>query len=433
MRNVTIKNIGLIISLLPLMLPGKTAQAQVYPEQYLQQARENNPGLRAQHLEWEAARKQADISGSLPDPVLTAGFFISPMERFMGNQWFDVGLMQMFPWFGTLERQREVADKIAESRHHQYREERNRLFMEMTRLWLEMVRKQQEWEIIQEYRKLLASREDLIYSRYQGGMQTQGLALDIHRLEIRLAELQNREEKLASDLKSLGESFNLLIGRETGATIEIPSGLPEYLPERLPEHQYLQEAGSEVLTREFAGNPRLQYQEERSRAAQANQALSRLQTRPMLGIGLQYSWLAPGKAPGQMDGGHMFMPMVSVSLPVFRNKNQASHDQAGLLYESAQRQYDEELVRLQVQYSKLLNDTDNLLRDKVFYNRQMDITRKTWDLVINAYASGDEGFEELLNIQDQLLLLEWRLVENQVNYYMTLAEMDKLMARNIFE
>lgn len=419
------KNIGLIISLLLMMLTSKSGHAQVYPEQYLQQALENNPGLKAQYLEWEATRKQVDLAGSLPDPVLSAGFFISPMERFMGNQWFDVGLMQMFPWFGTLERQRNVAEKIAESRYHQFREERNTLFMEMTRLWLEMTRKQQEQEIIQKYRKLLESREDLIYSRYQGGMQTPGLALDLHRMEIQLAELQNREEKLESDLRALGESFNLLIGRDMNAAVEVPSDLQE--------HHYEPEPGSEVRIREFAGNPQLKYREEMTQAARVRQDLSRLQTRPMLGVGLQYSWLAPGKAPGQMDGGHMFMPMVSVSLPVFGNKNQASHEQAGLLYESAQRRYDEELIRLQVQYSNLMNDMDNLMRDKEFYNRQMEITRRTWDLVINAYASGDEGFDELLRIQDQLLLLEWRLVENQVDYYMTLAELDRLKARNIFE
>jgi outer membrane protein TolC len=425
MQHPIIKYPGLLISLLLLLLTGRTAQAQVYPEQYLQQALENNPGLRAQQLAWEAAIKQADIAGSLPDPVLTAGLFTSPMERFMGKQWVDAGLMQMFPWFGTLERQREVAEKMAESRHHQYREDRNRLFMEMTRLWLEMARKQQERDLVRKYKKLLEEREDLIYSRYQGGMQTQGLALDIHRLEIRLAELQNREDKLTSDLRALRESFNLLIGREPGSSIEVPSDLPET--------QNLPETIQDVSFREFTSHPRLQYQEERTRAARANQALSRLQTRPMLGIGLQYAWFAPGNAPAQMEGGHMLMPMVSVSLPVFLNKNRANRDQAALLFESAQRQYDEEYVRLQVRYSNLLSDVDNFLRDRAFYRRQLEITRKTWELVINAYASGSEGFEEMLSIQDQLLLLEWRLVENQVDYLMIQAELDELMARNIFE
>ena len=397
--------------------------AQVYPEQYLQQALDNNPGLQAQQKDWKASQQQADISSALPDPTLSAGFFTPPMERFMGTQWVDVGIMQMFPWFGTLGKQKSAAEKMAESQYHQYRDERNRLFMEMTRMWLEIYRKEQELNIIVRYKEILKHREDIIYTRYEAGQQRSGLTLDIYRLELQLAGLQNREEKLREEKNALLESFNILAGRELQAAIETPDTLPQLSPA---------ETETEPGREHFTSNPALNRAEYAAEAAEIRQEASRLMTRPMLGVGLQYSYFSPGNA-GQMDGGHMLMPMVSVSLPIFSRKNQATRQQSGLLADAAHFRKDEVINTLQTQWTQLKAKISNLQHDHKFYQRQLDITQKTWELIINAYASGDEGFDELLRIQDQLLDLEWRMLENQINQNLARAEMDLLMARNIFK
>jgi outer membrane protein, heavy metal efflux system len=408
-----------------LSLGTMKSYAQIYPEQYLQQALENNPGLQAQHKVWEAAQQQADISSALPDPTLSAGFFTPPMKRFMGNQWFDLGFMQMFPWPGTLSKQRSAAEKMAESQYHQYRDERNRLFMEMTRLWLEIYRKEQELKIIERYKEIIKSREDIIYTRYEAGQQRSGLALDIYRLEIKHATLENREQKIREEHKALAVSFKILTGRESPETIETPDTLTSVASVDF-------DALSD--TEDFASNPQLKMDETATEAARIQQELSLIKTRPMLGIGLQYSYFAPGDAAmGQMDGGHMIMPMVSVSLPIFSRKNRAAHQQSQLLADAAHYRQDNRINTLQTQWTQLQAKINNLQRDNEFYNHQLDITQKTWDLIINAYASGDEGFDELLRIQDQLLDLEWRILENHINQHLARAEMDLLMARNIFE
>jgi outer membrane protein, heavy metal efflux system len=310
----------LVLWVIALSMGTIKSHAQVYPEQYLQQALENNPGLQAQHKDWEASQQQVDITGTLPDPTLSAGFFTPPMERFMGNQWVDVGLMQMFPWPGTLGKQKSAAEKMAESQYHQYRDERNRLFMEMTRLWLEIYRKEQELKIIERYKEILKSREDIIYTRYEAGQQRSGLTLDIYRLEIQLAALDNREEKIREEHRALVESFNILTGRELAETIETPDTLTVFTPEDFE---------TQPDTESFASNPQLNRAQTATEAAEIQQEVSRLKTRPMLGLGLQYSYFAPGEAAmGQMDGGHMVMPMVSVSLPIFGKRNQATQQQS---------------------------------------------------------------------------------------------------------
>ena len=414
----------------------RQAGAQVYPEAYLDEALQNNPGLQAQQKGYEASLQQVDIASALPDPELSAGIFTPPMKRLMGNQWFDVRVMQMFPWFGTLDRQKEAAEHMAEGSRHQYRERRNRLYMEMTRLWLDIYKKEEQKEVIKQSIDILKAREDLIYVRYEAGQERSGLALDIYRMEIQIAGLENRREKLGEEKNSLVRSFNILVGREETAAIETPSALPETTMADIPARpetgadQVYDQAGINA----FANNPQLNMAQSGAQAAETEKEISRLMTRPMLGFGLQYSWFAPGEAAmGQMEGGHMLMPMISVSLPIFRNKNRATRHQGQLVAEMEAFRESDQVNNLQTQWAQLESASKNLQRDHKFYSDQLEITRKAWDLVLAGYAAGDEGFDELLRLQDQLIDLEWRMLETSVNKQIKHAEMDMLHAKNIFE
>ena len=418
---------GRIAGLLILFsyMAGPATFAQVYPEAYLEEALQNNPGIQAAQKYHESSLQQADIASALPDPELSAGFFTPPMERLMGNQWFDVRVMQMFPWFGTLKKRRTVAGYLAEETNHLYRDQRNRLFMEMTRLWLDIYKKEQQMEVLGKSAEILRKREDLIYSRYKGGRQDSGIALDIYRMEIEIAGIENRIEKLDEERTSLVRSFNILAGRDETAGIETPENLPGVTDPAIA-------APSGINS--FEGNPRVSMARARTEAAGIREELSRLATRPMLGVGLQYSYFAPGSAAmGQMDGGHMIMPMVSVTLPLFGNKNQATRQQGILQAEAEAFRESDQVNNLRVSYSELEAELQNIRRDNDFYRQQLQITSKAMDLVLSGYAAGSEGFDELLRLHDQVIDLEWRLLEAQVNHHIKRAEMDMLLATNIFK
>lgn len=422
-RHVTVRIAGLII--LVSFTAGPATFAQVYPEAYLEEALQNNPGIQAAQKSYEASLQQADIASALPDPELSAGFFTPPMDRLMGNQWFDVRVMQMFPWFGTLEKRRDAAGYLAEGTGHMFRDQRNRLYMDMTRLWLEIFKKEQQMEVLRQSVAILREREDIIYSRYEGGRQESGIALDLYRMEIEIAGIENRIEKLEEERISLVRSFNILAGRDESAGVETPGSLPAVSG---PEKAGL--AGTD----DFGNNPGVSMARARTGAAGISEELSRLATRPMLGVGLQYSYFAPGSAAmGQMDGGHMIMPMVSVTLPVFGNKNRATMKQGILQAEAAAFRESDQVNNLQVKHAGLEAELLNIRRDRDFYRQQLEITRKAMDLVLSGYAAGSEGFDELLRLHDQVIDLEWRMLEAKVNHHIKQAEMDMLLARNIFE
>ena len=55
--------------------------------------------------------------GSLPDPELSLGVFLSPMELVSGNQVADIRLMQMFPWFGVLKNAKDEMSLMANAKY----------------------------------------------------------------------------------------------------------------------------------------------------------------------------------------------------------------------------------------------------------------------------------------------------------------------------
>ena len=405
------------------VIPGQM-HAQVYPLEYIDEAIKNNPGLKAQHKAYEAALQEIDIAGGLPDPELSAGIFTPPMERLMGNQLFDARIMQMFPWFGTLEKQRSAARKMADANFQQYLNERNGLFMEMTRLWLNLYEKDQQINILLNFIEVLKARENIIYSRYEGGLEKEGLMLDLYRLEIQLNDLENKKKKLLEEKNALVKSFNILLNRERDAQITSPDTLTTI------DGGYGRELTDTIA---FEANPLVSRAQAEALAASYKKEVARLMTRPMIGLGLQYSHFAPGDAAmGQMDGGGMVMPMLSVSIPIYGKKNRAIRTESALREEQATHQKEEQINKLFSQAADLKAKHKNLERDIDFYQKQLDITNKTWDLVLNAYAGGYEGFDELLRIQDQLLEIQWRLLETTVEQNINAAEIDKLLGRGIF-
>jgi len=79
--------------------------SQQYPDsllRYLEIAAKKNPGVLQKFSEYQAALQKIPQVGSLPDPELSAGVFLSPMELVSGNQVADLRLMQMFHGLGLL-------------------------------------------------------------------------------------------------------------------------------------------------------------------------------------------------------------------------------------------------------------------------------------------------------------------------------------------
>ena len=125
-----------IVIITALLLIGLSTKSSAQSlEESLKLAAENNPLLKAKYAEFEAAMQKVAQVNSLPDPILSFGYFISPVETRVGPQRAKIGLSQMFPWFGTLKSAGKVYKLQAKAKFQEFIDARNELFLKVKSAW----------------------------------------------------------------------------------------------------------------------------------------------------------------------------------------------------------------------------------------------------------------------------------------------------------
>ena len=451
-------------------------------EGYLQMAGENNPELKAYFSDYLAALERVPQVGSLPDPELSMGIFLKPMERYMGNQQADIQLMQMFPWFGTLGAQKDEASQMALARYEAFQDAKNRLFYQIKDTWYQMYRLDEEIRISEENLKILRTYERLALIRYQsaggsgagsgnmqdsspstgnasassgmsmgnmgGGMNTgstsratgggntsatmapsgtmgsgnSGMS-DVLRVRIEIKGLENNLAYLNDSRLTLHTEFNLLLNRDSDENIVVADTLLETA---------LSIDRPALLDSITQKNPMLKMLDAEGEAYEAQIKMSRLMGRPMFGAGINYMAFSPRTGDGMSMGGmDMVMPMVSVSIPIYRKKYKAMSREAELNQQAAGQRRENTVNQLTTQWTTALRDLDDASRRTELYREQSDLARQTLNLLMTGYSASGQDFEEVLRVQQQLLDYQLQLVTAVVDQHMAVAMLEMLAATEL--
>lgn len=449
-------------------------------DEYLKVAAENNPELKAYFNEYLASLEKVPQVGALPDPELTMGFFFQPMERFMGNQQADIQLMQMFPWFGMLKTQKDEASKMALAQYEVFQDVRNSLFYQVKATWYEMYRLEEQIRITEENLDILKQYERLALIRFQsagtgsgagssgisgqsnmnkntststsmGGGMSSGMSggstsstspkrsspsmesssmgasgsgmSDVLRVRIEIKELENTLALLRDSRLPLQAEFNQLLNREYNHQVTISDTLPEAsIPfERL--------AIMDSITR---NNPMLKMLDAEAEAYEAQKKMAKLEGRPMLGAGVNYMPFSPRTENGMpMGGNDMVMPMVRLTIPIYRKKYNAMQKEAELKQLAVQQRRENTVNQLTTRWSTALRDLDDATRRTKLYREQTDLARQTLNLLMTSYATDGRDFEEVLRVQQQLLDYQLKLITSIVDQHVTIAMLENLAATEL--
>ena len=167
MKQITYKKLLITIIALGSWI---VASSQQYPDsllRYLEIAAKNNPGILQKFSEYQAALQKIPQVGSLPDPELSAGVFLSPMELVSGNQVADLRLMQMFPWFGVLRYGKDEMSLMANAKFELFRDAKLQVFYDVQRTWYELYKVQKDISISERNIEILKLIERLALVRFK--------------------------------------------------------------------------------------------------------------------------------------------------------------------------------------------------------------------------------------------------------------------------
>ena len=385
-------------------------------DEYFKIAAENNPGLQAKYKSFEAAMERVAQVSSLPDPNLSFGYFISPVETRVGPQRARFSLTQMFPWFGTLKAQEDVATLMAEAKYQEFLDVRNKLFYQVAAAYYPLFELKRLVEIENENISILTSYKEIASVKFQNG---KGAMVDVLRVDIMLKDAATNLSILEQKKKPLETRFNKLLNRQEDETIIVQDSL--YV-ENLPV-TYRRDS---LLT----SNPLLDELNLKIKASEAQELAATKQGMPKIGVGLDYVIVGQRTDMSVPDNGQdVLMPMVTMSLPIFRGKYKAAQKEAQLMQESYALQKEDAVNRLTSTYEMIWFEIQKQLDQIILYEEQIITSQQSLNLLFTAYGNSGKDFEEVLRMQQQILKYQKMKATALSDYYIAIAELDYITAK----
>lgn len=442
---------------------------------YLEIAAKSNPAVLQKFAEYQAALQKIPQVGSLPDPELNVGLFLSPMELLGGKQVADIRLMQMFPWFGVLKNAKDEMSLMAKAKYELFRDAKLQVFYNVQRTWYELNKVKQNIRISEKNIELLHTIERLAIVRFRAvptgsgavpstriispsstqgsssgssGMNTMGGnggntpgaasnqasssmpgssmgsssgssgLSDVYRIQIEIGDLQNNIELLKSQIKTITAQFNSYLNRSPDFAVAIPDTLVAV---------DIQPSLSEMTDSSLVKNPMLGMLHFEQQSLEARKQMVTRMSYPMVGLGLNYSLINKSEmSTSAMNGKDMIMPMVTVTLPIYRKKYKAMQAEADFLKSANAQNFKATFNSLQTEYYQAMQLYQDAQRRVKLYADQYQLASKSLDIMFKSFASAGTDLTDILRVRQQTLDYEYRQIEAVADYNTAIAWLKKL-------
>jgi outer membrane protein TolC len=441
-----------IIGKLALAL-GFSVTASVYSQDslmnYLAIAARNNPVVMQYFYEYQSSLKKIPQVGALPDPTINAGVFLKPMELISGYQVAELQLMQMFPWFGTLKSAKDEMSLMAKAKYETMEDAKLQVFYDVQRTWYELFKLKRQYNLSADNLDILESIERIALIRYKTagggntaqpvtpspavpntvspgssmGMGSSGNApqaaesspmptssmsgssgvfslADLYRVQTEIGELKNSMELIKNQQNVLLATFNSYLNRPVMSEVFVPDSV---IADTIPVNLELIDDSMMVH------NPMLRMLGYEQQSLEARKKMNTRMGYPMMGLGLNYSVISKSQmSESEMNGKDMIMPMVNLSLPVYRKKYRSMREETGLMASATGEKLRATANDLQTQLYLAIQTYEDSQRRIAFYSDQILLTRKSLNILMQSFATSGTGLTDILRTRQQLLDYQFR-------------------------
>lgn len=438
---------------------------------YLEIAAQNNPTVLQRYSEFQAALQKVPQVGSLPDPDLSIGVFLSPMELVGGNQVADIRLMQMFPWFGVLKAAKDEMSLMAKAKYELFRDAKLQVFFDVQRTSYEYQKIQQDIRISEQNIEILHSIERLTLVKFKsasisGASQRVGSSdvtqnkisgmpggtmggtsenivaplssgmpgssmgtavggsglVDLYRIQIEIGELNNSIALLKDQRKTVVARLNGYLNRP----MEYPVNLFYTL---ITDTLYvsLLAASDSILT----NNPMLGMLHYEKQSLEARKKMVTRMGYPMVGLGLNYSVINKNPmSTSSMNGQDMVMPVVTLTLPIYRKKYRAMQSEAEFMKTASDQAYSAAANSLQTEYYEAIQQYHDAQRRIILYKEQNELVKRTLEIMVKKFSVSDVILADILRVREQYLDYGFKQIEAAADYNTAIAWIKRLMANS---
>ncbi len=379
------------IFLVMSMLLSWSSQAQ-HLETYVEEAIRNNPNIQAVERQYAISTEKISEAHSLPNTEFSAGYIIGNDMPMMQQGEFSA--MQMFPWFGTISAREKYASAMADADFVEIEIAKRKIEMALSQSYYRLYKLIKKQEVLDSNIQLLQVYEQMALTSVEVGQAT---VVSVLRLQMRQNDLL--EQKLVLEQEYAAEliAFNRIMNRSDSAEVVMADSLS------LPEMDI------EIDLNQLQLHPELKKFEELGKVIFQADALNKKESVPGFGVGVEYMVFSGSP--------NMWMPMVSVSIPIFNKK-----------YSSVARQNKLKLEELDVQKQASENDLVIQLQTAVRNRNAARISIETQDknleraenateILFRNYETGTLDFREVLDVQELQLKFQLSRIEAIAFYF----------------
>ena len=389
---------------------------------YVAEAIRNNPALKSEYQAYQAQMANAQGAGVLSDPQLSVGLFPQAMHHVNGKQIATITIMQMFPWFGTLKAGREQMEYKAQEAYQRFREKSLSTAFNVEKQWYSILATQEKVKAVKQKRALLNDIKKVaiyLYKNYTAGRDTK--MSDQLRLDAEEERLKEQTESLETQLTLQKQQFNITLHRQPNAALSLPDSIP------------LRQMPTFNWTEIERNNPKLAQYSAIQKAFKSQEEQTRAKGMPMIGVGLQYMLNGKVDMPmmPNMNGKDMVMPMVSVTIPIYRKKITSAIHSAQLMERSAAYNYQSQLDALQSTYLSIEQRADDIKRKLKLYESEVSLLNRTLELMQKEYATGAASLTDILQTTREGIDYDLLKAEANAQYNTITAEAIQLIARDV--
>lgn len=388
-------------------------------EGYLKTASDNNPALKSSFSEYRASLEMIPQAKALPDFNVMFQYFITPVMFEMGTERFTLSASQMFPWFGQLKAQEQVAAEMAKAKYESFINERNKLFKEVKEIYYKLYVQQKAVEITNQKLDLLRSMKEIAKVNFEGGKSS---FVDVLRADMTIAEMESKQAYLNDSEWPLRTEFEKLLNQKISGSLVFPDTLWSETLE-IPKNILL-----DSIT---ANNPSLKKMDYDISSWEKQMDVAEKMGYPSFTFGAGYMNMSKrNDIEFSGNGKDMWMfPEIGVMIPLSRKKYTSMANEAKYKNEAATFEKMNMANELSSEFEMGYLDYLDAQRRVVLYTRLYKLAVNARELLLSSFSTAGTGFEEVLHMQEQELIYAIELEDARAKVNSSVANINYLTGK----
>lgn len=385
-------------------------------KEYTLYALSNNPAINSKDYQIKAQKEFVNISKKLPDPKITAAYFINEVETRVGPQKAKVGVSQMIPWPGKLSSKGKIQNSVLQASNKNRSEITSLIISSVRSIYTKLYLKGKSISINKENLALLKHLESVLLSKYSAGFINQASLI---KIQVEISLVEDQIKSLESEGVSLKEKLKALLN--ITFDIEIP------YPKELPELKINESMDNNTFTEI---NPSLQKVKFQKDAAEEKVSLAKKSFAPDLMVMTDYiitDKVDPLMGNPKDNGKDPWIIGASISIPLWagKKKSEVVKAQNDLMTINSNLKNTENQLK-----SILVSEFENYRyakeRQNLYDSNLIPKAKQVLTLTEENYKNGNASILDLIDAQRVLLKLQIALIKEQVKQELAAIEIDKL-------